>query len=340
MRGCDLQLQGGKTTPVTRGQICEEKEDSELTASISVNCSATIMGSKDRKLKAGSSSSKPLSSCVAKGQPMCSPEEGRQRTAISQHCQDSVRTSYRSVWWQASKTYQQRCWYQRPPSVPLSPAQPTCSLASITWRLTVCPQMMDKRRAHTLPALLRIKTENQILQHVNCSSVRVAPCSDPAVPVLPDLPPYHQDQAHTAVGGGSGPAGCGRDVPGPSPGSGGEGRTVAGADSRSWVGSRSPPSTGPATRPGWTRRCCSAQRNGPCEETNHWGEGGEEWGKWHSECRMTNLPVDVLFDQYHSCISVTVIRKIKALIFKFRQSAIDICSLCKVHEMYFSLNLI
>lgn len=37
------------------------------------------MGSKDRKLKAGSSSSKPLSSCVAKGQPMCSPEESRQR---------------------------------------------------------------------------------------------------------------------------------------------------------------------------------------------------------------------------------------------------------------------
>lgn len=46
-----------------------------LTASMSVNCSATMMGSNDRKLKAGSSSSKPLSSCVAKGQPMCSPEE-------------------------------------------------------------------------------------------------------------------------------------------------------------------------------------------------------------------------------------------------------------------------
>lgn len=42
---------------------------------MSVNCSATMMGSNDRKLKAGSSSSKPLSSCVAKGQPMCSPEE-------------------------------------------------------------------------------------------------------------------------------------------------------------------------------------------------------------------------------------------------------------------------
>lgn len=40
-----------------------------------VNCSATIMGSNDRKLKAGSSSSKPLSSCVANGQPMCSPAE-------------------------------------------------------------------------------------------------------------------------------------------------------------------------------------------------------------------------------------------------------------------------
>ncbi|TNN52416.1 hypothetical protein EYF80_037376 [Liparis tanakae] len=34
-----------------------------------------MMGSKDKKLKAGSSSSKPLSSCVAKGHPTCSPEQ-------------------------------------------------------------------------------------------------------------------------------------------------------------------------------------------------------------------------------------------------------------------------
>lgn len=72
----------------------------------------------------------------------------------------------------------------------------------------------------------------------------------------PVLPSYHQDQAHTAVGGGSGPAGCGRGAPGPSRGSGGEGRTWAGADSRSSVDSRSPRSTGPTTRPGWTKQCC------------------------------------------------------------------------------------
>lgn len=55
-------------------------EVSALTASMRVNCSATMMGSKDRKLKAGSSSSKPLSSCVAKGQPMCSPKETWKQT--------------------------------------------------------------------------------------------------------------------------------------------------------------------------------------------------------------------------------------------------------------------
>ena len=49
-------------------------QDVVLTASMRVNCSATMMGSKDRKLSAGSSS-KPLSSCVAKGQPMCSAAE-------------------------------------------------------------------------------------------------------------------------------------------------------------------------------------------------------------------------------------------------------------------------
>lgn len=58
------------------GRRAERKgKGNMLTASMSVNCSATIIGSNDRKLKAGSSSSKPLSSCVAKGQPMCSPEE-------------------------------------------------------------------------------------------------------------------------------------------------------------------------------------------------------------------------------------------------------------------------
>lgn len=76
----------------------------------------------------------------------------------------------------------------------------------------------------------------------------------------PVLPSYHQDQAHTAVDGGSGPAGCGRDAPGPSRGSGGEGRTEAGADSRSSEGSRSPQSTGPATRPGWTKQCCITRK--------------------------------------------------------------------------------
>lgn len=112
------------------------------------------------------------------------------------------------------------------------------------------------------------RTIKRLLQGLNGSFLLVAPPPlSPAVPVLPHLPPYHQDQAHTAVGGGSGPAGCGRGAPGPSPGSGGEGRRAAGADSRSWAGSRSPPSTGPATRPGWTRRCCSAKRDAPCEET-------------------------------------------------------------------------
>lgn len=92
-------------------------------------------------------------------------------------------------------------------------------------------------------------------------------CSDPP-PVLdslpccpsPVLPSYHQDQAHTAVDGGSGPAGYGRGAPGPSRGSGGEGRTEAGAGSRSSGDSRSPRSTGPATRPGWTTQCCIAQK--------------------------------------------------------------------------------
>lgn len=74
------------------------------------------------------------------------------------------------------------------------------------------------------------------------------------------LPSYHQDQAHTAVGGGSGPAGCVRGAPGPSRGSGDEGRTEAGADSHSWEGSRSPQSTGPATRPGWMRQCCNIEK--------------------------------------------------------------------------------
>lgn len=56
---------------------------------MSVNCSATMMGSNDRKLKAGSSSSKPLSSCVAKGQPMCSPAEIIiTKNIFSQHCLD------------------------------------------------------------------------------------------------------------------------------------------------------------------------------------------------------------------------------------------------------------
>lgn len=50
---------------------------------MSVNCSATMMGSNDRKLKAGSSSSKPLSSCVAKGQPMCSPKENKKKIYFS-----------------------------------------------------------------------------------------------------------------------------------------------------------------------------------------------------------------------------------------------------------------
>lgn len=71
------------------------------------------------------------------------------------------------------------------------------------------------------------------------------------------MPSYHQDQAHTAVGGGSGPAGCGHGAPGPSRGSGRVGRTGAGADNRSSEGSRSPQSTGPATRPGWMKRCCN-----------------------------------------------------------------------------------
>lgn len=46
-----------------------------LTASISVNCSATNTGSKDRKSRAGSSSSKTFSSGVANGQDPSSPED-------------------------------------------------------------------------------------------------------------------------------------------------------------------------------------------------------------------------------------------------------------------------
>ena len=76
----------------------------------------------------------------------------------------------------------------------------------------------------------------------------------------PVLPSYHQDQAHTAVGGGSGPAGCGRDAPGPSRGSDDEGTKEAGADSRSSEGSRSPQSTDPATHQGWTKQCCNTQK--------------------------------------------------------------------------------
>lgn len=96
---------------------------------------------------------------------------------------------------------------------------------------------------------------------IKSSSVILTTTPVPSLPCCPSpvLPSYHQDQAHTAVGDGSGPEGCGRDAPGPSRGSGGEGRWEAGADSRSLVGSRSPQSTGPATRPGWRKQCCSTQ---------------------------------------------------------------------------------
>lgn len=63
--------------------FCKKDWGNVLTASMSVNCSATMMGSKDKKLKAGSSSSKPLSSCVAKGQPMCSPAETKQKMFLT-----------------------------------------------------------------------------------------------------------------------------------------------------------------------------------------------------------------------------------------------------------------
>lgn len=76
--GSEQRLKETKSVDKGKGNI--------LTASMSVNCSATMMGSNDRKLKAGSSSSKPLSSCVAKGQPMCSPEEIQKYIYFSQHC--------------------------------------------------------------------------------------------------------------------------------------------------------------------------------------------------------------------------------------------------------------
>lgn len=97
--------------------------------------------------------------------------------------------------------------------------------------------MKGKSSISLLDHNLRFYSDPLILESLPC-------CPSPV------LPSYHQDQAHTAVGGGSGQAGCGRGAPGPSRGSGGEGRTAAGADSRSSEGSRSPQSTGPTTRPG------------------------------------------------------------------------------------------
>lgn len=73
----------------------DKREENILTASMSVNCSATMMGSNDRKLKAESSSSKPLSSCVAKGQPMCSPE--KTKTSMFFHQDPSTRTRFQHL---------------------------------------------------------------------------------------------------------------------------------------------------------------------------------------------------------------------------------------------------
>lgn len=70
------------------------------------------------------------------------------------------------------------------------------------------------------------------------------------------LYPYHQNQAHTAVSGGSGLADSVLGVPGLILESGRAGKTGADGDSHSWAESRNPLSTGQAMLPEWTTRCC------------------------------------------------------------------------------------
>lgn len=133
IRGVTSSCKGRKASPGDGTERSALRERGKaLTASISVNCSATMMGSKDRKLKAGSSSSKPLSSCVAKGQPMCSPEESRQR---KNHLTTLPGLGQNFLWLRLMSNLSTPMLLL--PPAPLSPTKPTCPLASMTCRLTV-----------------------------------------------------------------------------------------------------------------------------------------------------------------------------------------------------------
>ena len=224
-----------------------------LTASMSVNCSATMMGSNDRKFRPGSSSSKPLSSCVAKGQPICSTEI---TTEAYQH---------------------------------LSP--------------------------HATSSVVHTHTH----QNMNTSEAQSVQSGFS----------HRQGPAHTGAGGGSGPAGCELAAPGRSRGSAGEGRRAAGVNIRTPEGSKSPQSTGPATPPGWKRRCCRRE----ADYKMHWDRVGN----------TSNVfpPVMLRGPTTHSCLRVLIeepyfLRSVQSSCESLLPSAEDLfCSLAYLgHETH------